>query len=164
MTSPHKPQAAHCLCSPSVQEISQWIERFSLFAVVLCTRFPDNALELWAYQATIVRTERNYKGKQWVTYDRQFRGEALAKKDLNWSVTDPQLYNEAFTGRACAIARCTFCLQDDHFAAYCPHDPHRPFFTWFPDPTSYAPPNPPPHTRPSTSQEICRRFNEGRCK
>lgn len=64
-------------------------------AAVLCTRFPEKAPELRAYQATIIRAERNYEGKMWVTYDRR---QALAKKDLNWSVTDPRLYNEAFTG------------------------------------------------------------------
>ena len=35
-------------------------------------------------------------------------------------MTDSWLYNEAFTGRAWAIARCPFCLQDDHLALYCP--------------------------------------------
>ena len=113
---------------PPITDISQWVERFSLMAAVLCTRFPDKAPELWAYQATIVRAERNYDGKRWVTYDRQFRREALARKDLNWSVTDPRLYNEAFTGRARSISRCTFCLQDNHTAAYCPHNPNRPVF------------------------------------
>ena len=69
---------------------------------------------MFVYQATIVRAEWNYEGQRWVTYDRQFRREALARKDLNWSVTDrdPRLYNEVFTDRARAIARCSFCLQD----------------------------------------------------
>ena len=120
---------------PPITDISQWIERFSLMAAVLCTRFPDKAPELWAYQATIVQVERNYDGKHWVAYDRQVRREALARKDLNWSITDPRLYNEAFTGRARSISCCTFCLQDDHTAAYCPHNPSRPVFGWFPDPT-----------------------------
>ena len=164
---PQTPGRPPAPARPPVQEISQWIERFSLFAAVLCTRFPEKAPELWAYQATIVRAERNYEGKRWVTYDRQFRRQALARKDLNWSITDPRLYNEAFTGRARSIARCSFCLQDDHVAAYCPHNPNRPYFSWFPDPSTwptYATPNPPPYTKPSASQEICRRFNEGRCK
>ncbi len=39
--------------------------------------------ELFAYQATIVRAERNYEAGWWVAYDRQFRREALARKDLN---------------------------------------------------------------------------------
>ena len=77
-------------------------------------------------------TERNY---EWVAYDRQYRREALARKDLNWSVTDPRLYNEAFTGRARSIARCNYCLQDDHNEPQCPRNPNRPMFGWFPDPS-----------------------------
>ena len=41
-------------------------------AAVLATRFPEKAPELFAYQATIVRAERNYEGKRLVSYDRQF--------------------------------------------------------------------------------------------
>ena len=99
---------------PPIATISQWLERFSVMASVLATRFPEKAPELFAYQASIIRTERNYEGKQWVAYDRQFRREALARKDLNWSVPNLHLYNDAFTGRAKAIARCSVCLQDDH--------------------------------------------------
>lgn len=134
-------------------------------AAILATRFPDKAPEFWAYQATIVRAERNYHGKQWVIYDRQYRREALARKNLNWSVTDPRLYNEAFTGHAKAIPRCTYCLQDDHSAAY------RPYFGYFPTPVQWQATMPPSpgdphyfHVPPLSSQEICRRFNEGRCK
>ena len=105
-------------------------------AAVLATRFPEKAPELFAYQATIVRAERNYEGKRWVSYDRQFRWEALARKDLNWSVTDSRLYNEAFTGRAREIARCPLCLQDDHSAPYCPKNPDRQWFGWFPNVSS----------------------------
>ena len=119
-----------------ITDISQWVERYSLMTAVLTTRFPAKAPELLAYQATIVRAERNYEGKRWVSYDRQFRREALARKDLNWSVSNARLYNEAFTGRARAIARCSYCLQDDHTATYCPKNPHRPPFGWFPDPST----------------------------
>ena len=74
--------------------ITEWVERFSLMAAILATRFPLKAPEFWAYQATIVRAERNYEGTRWVAYDRQFLREALAHRDLNWSVTDMRLYNE----------------------------------------------------------------------
>ena len=73
-----------------ITDISQWIERYSLMAAVLCSKFPDKAGELFAYQASIVRAERNYEGKRWVAYDRQYRRETLARKDLNWSITDPR--------------------------------------------------------------------------
>jgi hypothetical protein len=141
-------------------------------AAVICSRFPDKAPEMFAYLGTIVRAERNYEGQRWVTYDRQFRREALANKNLNWSVTDSRLYNEAFTGRAKAIARCSYCLQDDHADAYCPNNPNRSFLPCYPGPVLWqAPPTWPPAPMPPTSQgpslksqEICRRFNDGRCR
>ena len=53
-------------------------------------------MELFTYhQASIVRAERNYEGNRWVVYDRQYRREALARKDLNWSMPDSRLYNKA---------------------------------------------------------------------
>ena len=78
----------------------KWVEQFSLMADIICTRFPHKTPQLLAYQAPIVLAERNYEGTQWVSYDRRYWREALARKDLNWSVPDVRLYNEAFTGRA----------------------------------------------------------------
>ena len=83
-----------------VTSISQWLERFAMMAAIMVTRFPLKAPELFACQAMIVRAQRNYEGEHWVTYDRQFRREALARWDLNWSIP---LYQEAFTGRARAL-------------------------------------------------------------
>ena len=71
-----------------ITDISQWAKRYPIMAAILCTRFPDKAPEFWAYLVTIVRAERNHEGQRWVMYDRQFRREALARNDLNWSVTD----------------------------------------------------------------------------
>ena len=88
---------------PLVVDISHWVERYSTMAALLATRFPHKAPELFAYMATIVRAERNYEPGRWVAYDRQFRREALAKKSLDWSVPEPRLYSEAFTGRARSI-------------------------------------------------------------
>ena len=142
--------------------------------MVLATRFPEKAPELFVYQAIIVRAERNYEGKRWVSYDRQFQREALARKDLNWSVTDPRLYNETFTGRAHPIARCPFCLQDDNTVPYCPKKTDHQWFAWLPN--SSSPWQPATSWQPQLSaavlsplqsfsrQKICRRFNDGRCK
>ena len=116
-------------------DISQWVERFSLMAATLVTRFPEKAPELFAYQAQIIWAERNYEPGRWVSYNCQFQREALARKDLNWSVTDTRLYSEAFTGRAQAIPRCSFCLQDDHTGPYCPKNPDRPWLGWLQEAT-----------------------------
>jgi hypothetical protein len=155
---------------PAVTDISQWVERYSLMAAVIATRFPHKAPELFAYQATIVRAERNYEAGRWVAYDRQFRREALARKDLNWSTPDPRLFSEAFTGRARSIPRCSFCLQDDHPAQRCPQNPDQPWVAWLPNPPAWQGGSAAPTQASVTNQsgrranEVCRRFNEGRCR
>ena len=40
-------------------------------AAILVTRFPQKGLELWAYQASILKVAHNYEGSVWVTYYRQ---------------------------------------------------------------------------------------------
>ena len=76
---PQAPGRPPVLAHSLVQDISQWVECFSIMVAIVCTRFPEKAPELWAYQATIMRAERNYEGKQWVMYDHQFRRQALMK-------------------------------------------------------------------------------------
>lgn len=147
---------------PPVQDISVWIEKFSVMAALLASRFPEKAPELFAYQASIVRAERNFDGCRWVAYDRCYRREALALKNLNWSVPNARLYNEAFTGHAKAIPRCSYCLQEDHSAHACPRNSNRPWFGWIPD--GATPPDQRPASRPTQSTECCRRYNDGRCK
>ena len=61
-------------------------------------------------QAQIVRAERNELGKMGGLQPRQYRRKALARRGLNWSVMDPSLYSEAFTGRARTIPRCQYYM------------------------------------------------------
>ena len=157
---PQSPGHAPLPAGPPVTDISKWLERYSIMAAILSTRFPEKAPELWAYQASIIQAERNYVGRQWAAYDRQFRRQALARKDLNWSVPDPHLYNKAFTGRARFMQRCGYCLQEGHAEDTCPTNPHRRSLGWVPE-GPWPLPTPP---RPQASSEICRRFNEGRCR
>ena len=81
---------------PPVTDISQWVERYTQMAAVIATCFPHKTPELFGYLATVVRAERNYEADRWAMYNRQFHQRALARKDLNWSVMDIPLFNEAF--------------------------------------------------------------------
>ena len=143
---------------PPVQNISVWVEKFSIMAALIASRFPQKAPELFAYQASIVRAERNFADRRWVAYDRCYRREALAQKSLDWSMPNARLYNEAFTGHARTIPRCSFCLQEDHLARACPRNPNRPWFGWYSSPSAV------PSQQAGQLQELCRRFNNGRCK
>ena len=83
--------------------------------------------------------------------------------------------SQAFTGRARAIPRCTFCLQDDHTGQYCPKNPDRAWLSW---PLEWAPWSAPagavhvgaqpslsnPRQGPLAELHVCRRYNEGRCR
>ena len=117
-----------------VMDIRIWLECFARLAAVLVTRFPEKAPELWSYQTSIVKAAHTYEGSNWVSYDRQYRRNMLAKKDLNWSVPNNRLFSEAFTGRARSIPRCSHCLSEDHTSAVCPFNPNPPAFGWFHNP------------------------------
>ena len=137
-----------------VHDIGLWIECFSRMAAVLVSRYPDKAPELFAYQATIVRASRNVEGNSWVAYDRQYRREALANRDLNWSQMNTRLYNEAFTGRAKSIPRCRHCLSDTHTTTNCPLEPNL---------GGAVSTQPPVSSTIPSSSEVCRKYNTGRC-
>ena len=98
---------------------------------MLVTRFPEKGPELWAYQSTILNAAHSYEGATWVAYDRQFQCEMLAHKDLNWSVPNSRLYNEASTGQAQSMPRCQHCLSEDHGTAGCRQHPNPMLLGWF---------------------------------
>lgn len=137
----------------AIQDISQWVECYSKMAAVLSARYPEKAPELWAYLASIVRAACNFEGSLWIGYDRQYRREALARRDLNWSQPCTRLYNDAFTGRAKAIPRCQHCQSDSHISTECALEPA----------FSAAPTSSGPKQQSQLSQEICRLYNADRC-
>ena len=135
-TSPADSPTAPCRSSrPPVTKIKTWLECYARLAAVLVTRFPEKAPELLAYQSTIVKAAHSYKGTTWVAYDRQYRRQMLARKDLNWSVPDSRLYNEAFTGRARTVPRCQHCISEEHDSSSCPQNPNPPVLGWFHPPS-----------------------------
>ena len=154
---------------PPVNDIRIWLECYARMAAILATRFPEKASELWAYQTTIIKAAHMYEGSNWVSYDRQFRREMLARKDLDWSVPNARLYNEAFTGRAKSIPRCPHCLSEDHTAAVCHFNPNLTIMGWLQDPRQFlTPPVLPTHSQGSgvgvaaARREVCRNYNSER--
>ena len=104
----------------------------------------------FAYQAAMVRAEWNFEGSCGVYYDRCYRREALASKNLDWSIPNIRLYNEAFTGHARSLPRCSDCLQDDHASSICARNPARPWFH-FPRPNHWQRATPSLQWRPLPS-------------
>ena len=136
-----------------ISDITIWLEGFARLASVITSKHPTKCAEMWAYQSSIIRAARNFDGTSWVAYDRQFRREAMARKDLNWSVTNARLYSEAFTGRARAIPRCRYCLSETHELRACPVNPDNL------DPTTRRQPS-----LTVSAKDVCQNYNEGRCR
>ena len=90
-TSPEQGHPYHRTCCPPVTEIIQWLECFGRLASMLRMKHPNKVGEFSAYQLSILRAARNFKGTAWVAYELQYRRKALARRDLNWSVCNAQL-------------------------------------------------------------------------
>lgn len=153
-----------------VQDILLWTECFSSLVAILGSAYPQHIVDFMAYQRSIVRASRIFEGSAWVVYDRCYRRRAALTKDLNWSVQQTALYNEAFTGRARTIPRCGHCLSENHALADCPDVP-RGTAPQVNVPPSALPPNTgTPRPRPTIPQapapsaEYCRLFNQVRCR
>ena len=106
-----------------VSDIMLWVECFSTLVAILASKYPQHIPDFMAYQKAIVRASRNFEGSSWVVYDRCYRHQAAATKNLVWSIPDSALYNKAFTGRAKAIPRCQHCLSENHTLSDCPDCP-----------------------------------------
>ena len=157
--------------NPPVTDIRVWLECYARMAALITSHFTQKASELWAYQSTILKAAHNYEGSSWVAYNRQFRRDMLARKDLNWSMSNARLYNEAFTCRAKSIPRCPHYLGDDHMGSNCPLNPSPLVIGWLQESSSN-----PPQTTPNSlfprgqtrsgggKGELCRNFNENRCR
>ena len=134
-----------------ITDISLWTECFTTLAAVLSVRYPDKAPQLMAYLRTIIRASRNFEGAAWATYDMAFRRQAANRRSLDWGMTDPVLYNEAFTGRAKAIPRCKYCLSDSHASHDCTYAPEEP---------KQSRPFQPARSSTVPVAQICRLFNK----
>ena len=95
------------------------LERYSIIA----TRFPEKAPELFAYQATIIRSKWNYKAGRWVAYDRLFwRG----RTSIGQYWTSNCTMRPSRAEPSCCLDAAT-ASKDDHADQFCPADPNRPW-------------------------------------
>ena len=102
-----------------VSDILQWVQCYATLASVLASAYPQKISELLAYLSTIVKCSREFEGPAWVLYDRAFRRQAEATRDLSWSKINPSLFNLCFTGRARRRLLCHTCLGEGHTADTC---------------------------------------------
>ena len=65
-------------CQGPVVDILVWLECYSSLVAVLAMRFPGYVGDFMAYQRTIIRASKNFKGTAWAIYDRCYCCHAAA--------------------------------------------------------------------------------------
>ena len=76
-----------------LDDITSWVEAFSVFSLVLTSYFPNRWRDITQYKLLILRTYRQFGGRVWLAYDQAFREHAAATKLADWSTMNVQLYN-----------------------------------------------------------------------
>ena len=74
--------------------------RFSIYAALVLTKFPEQALSLLAYQLLVAKLSQKYWWPSWAIYDNAFRQHASENAIIDWSRTDPSLHTTCFEGMA----------------------------------------------------------------
>ncbi len=106
-----------------INTINDWVKAFTVYMAAMASKHPEAVTEMLAYQLAIVRASEQYDGLYWRAYDTHFRVNAAASGNRQWSRLDTDLYTRFFTGRAKALASCSFCDSTAHEEARCPQKP-----------------------------------------
>ena len=122
-------------------------------------------------QTTILHAAHAYEG---VAYNRLFRREMLAKKDLNWSRSRiPDSTARPLRGgpNATLSASTASPRTTGRGGLGCPHNPNTPFLGWFQGtplpqegPQSQLQSLSAPQLKPGGAQEVCWNFNGNQCQ
>ena len=83
-----------------IEDITSWLEAFSIYCLILASHFPHRWKDLMNYQLLILRTHRQFTGRVWFAYDHAFREHAAATNLTDWSSINVQLFNFHAAGAA----------------------------------------------------------------
>ena len=83
-----------------IEDITSWLEAFSIYCITLASHFPHRWKDLLNYQLLILHTHRQFTGRVWFAYDRAFREHAAATNLTDWSSINVQLFNFHAAGAA----------------------------------------------------------------
>ena len=76
-----------------VDDITSWLEAFSIYCLILSSHFPHHWRDLMQYPLLTLRTHRQFAGRVWLAYDQAFCEHAAASNLTDWSNINVQLFN-----------------------------------------------------------------------
>ena len=127
----------------------QWANCFIIYMAVMASKKHDNVAHMCVYFSTILKASKEFTADWWRLYDFQYRQQAAATHNTDWSVVDTALFSRCFTGHAKRVQNCTNCGSMKHDTQECPRRKSR-------RPATQESSTPPPK-RPKTN--LCYNFN-----
>ena len=108
-----------------VPDILSWVQCYSMYAAVICNKYPEKARELWAYQATLIGEHRRCGGRGWLLYDSAFRQHVSSLESTDFSRINQGLYSTTFLAYRGKGQFCQNCMLSDHSQEECALNPSR---------------------------------------
>ena len=106
-------------------DFESWLQSFSAYAAVICSRYPHKGKELWAYQATMIAEHRKCGGRGWLLYDTAFRQQITSLEATDFSRINQSLYSTTFLAYRGRGQFCVRCMMSDHEQEDCALHPNR---------------------------------------
>ena len=93
---------------PCITVYPQWVEAFAVYTAVIAQKYPQTIPDLMAYQV-LIKEASTLGGARWLSYDREFRERAAAKKLKHWGERDPNLWAKLFSNITPGTHTCHYC-------------------------------------------------------
>ena len=105
-----------------IPDVLSWLHCFTLYAAVVCSKYPNKVKGLLAYQAFII-SEARRGGRGWLMYDGAFRQQIQSLEATDFARVNQSLYSTtclAFGNRGRVCPTCLMADQDPEDCALHP--------------------------------------------
>ena len=86
----------------------------------MASKTPEIVSHRCAYFSTILKASKEYTADLWRLYDFQYRQQAAATNNKDWSVVDTSLFSRCLTGHAKKVSSCSNYGSLKHDTPDCP--------------------------------------------
>ena len=80
----------------AIPNLLSWLHCYSLFAAIICSKYPEKSREMWAYQATLISEANQCGGNGWHLYDAALRQQISSIEKTDFSKINQSLYFTTF--------------------------------------------------------------------
>ncbi len=102
-------------------DLGTWLQCYALYSAVMLTKYPNRAVSLMMYAATVAKLSQKFRWPSWVVYNNSFRQEAAESGKTDWGKIDGSLHAQCFLGMALSSEGwCSLCKSLEHVTRSCP--------------------------------------------